>query len=118
MSTRPASLLISYEDCAALYSYDPHTGEFTTVRQVTHLYPPGEQRPPVMRKMKAKGAPVPCLAVHGAVCRASHIAYLLTMKSLVPEGHGIFHRDRDTTNLKWSNLVCLPNSCGGKIPDA
>lgn len=106
---------MSYERIAELFSYDPETGKFITLKQTSYLFPVGQIRPIVMKKETSKSVPQPAIRINGFYRRAPHIAYLLMNKTHVPDGHGLFFKNWDSTDLRWSNMVLADNRCGGKF---
>lgn len=101
---RVPKLCMTYEEAAERFSYDPETGEFITVMEVTPTYPKGEARAPVFMKPKSTGKAYPCIKINGAYHRATHLAYLLMEKELPEDDMAIYAADGDLANLRWSNL--------------
>jgi hypothetical protein len=114
MTLAAASMVsITYKECAELYSYIPETGDFITVKEVSYLHKRGMIRKPVLRQSGSSGgAKHACLTIRGKPRRASHIAFLLMQKNNLPEGWGIYFKDGNRENLKWSNLCPKPTSEG------
>lgn len=112
---RISALNCTWQECAALYSYDPHSGVFIVKRQLSEIYKVGSVRHPIMARSTSKQEPFPCLPIGNEPRKASHVAYLLMIGSLVPAGKAIFHLNGDRMDLRWANMVLAPQSCGGKL---
>lgn len=112
---RLSQLCLTYEEAFKLFRYNPITGEFITALEVSPMHRYKQPRAPILKKPKPKSRPHACFLINGDYRRATHLAYLLMKKELLPDGMAIFLNDGDPLNLRWTNLIVAPQSCGGVL---
>ena len=112
---RISQLCMTYEEAFKLFRYNPITGEFITALETSHVHKYKKPRPPVRKRTNKKSRFHACFLINGDYRRATHLAYLLMKKELLPEGMAVFLNDGDPLNLRWTNLIVAPQNCGGVL---